>query len=84
MVGTPPAASIITETVLLLIGVVGVPGPKSVLNLFVVARALVFVFYEQSDGRTGGLAFEYAGQDFHSVGFFALARVARRTRSTPL
>src|SRR5690606_32950755 len=71
------AAAIVAQAVLVQVGVVGVTGAEAILDLVVVARALVLVFDQQPDGRTGGAALEHPGQDAHLIGFLALAGVAR-------
>ena len=76
--GGPAAAAVVAEAVLLLVGVVSVSGPKAILDLLVVARALIFVLDQQTDRRAGRAAFEHARQDAHLIRLLALAGVARR------
>ncbi len=54
-------AAIIADPVLLLVGVIGVAGSNLVLDLVVVARALIDVLDQEPDGRAGGHALEHAG-----------------------
>ena len=71
------AAAIVAQAVFLLVGVVGVAGPEAVLDLLVVARALILVLDEQPDRRAGGLALEHAREDAHLVALAPLARELR-------
>src|SRR6185295_6458603 len=52
------APAIVAESVLLLIGVVRMARTKAVLDLLVVARALVGILDQQPDRRAGGASFE--------------------------
>ena len=79
-----PAAAIVAKSVFLLIRVVGVTGPKAILDLLVVARALILVFDQKPDRRAGGAAFEHARQDAHRVGLAALGRELRGARPAPI
>jgi len=52
-----------------------VPGPEQVLDLAVVARALIDILDQHADRRAGRTTFEHAGKYPHLVGFFALGSV---------
>src|SRR5262249_47562650 len=71
------AATIVAHAVLLEIGVVGVRRAELVLDLRVVARALVDVVDVQRDRRAGRHALEHARQDPDRVGLLALRHEAR-------
>src|ERR671913_307896 len=73
----PAAAAIVAHAVFLEIGVVGVGGAETVLDLPIVARALVDIVDVQRDRRAGGDALEHAGQDLHRVRLLALGDEAR-------
>src|SRR5690606_22632024 len=79
-----PAAAVIAQTIFLLVGVVRVSWTEAVLDLFVVARALILVLDQQADRRPGGASIEDARQDAHLIRLTALTRVARRARAAPL
>ncbi len=78
------AAAVIADAVLVLVGVIGVAGPETVLDLRVVARALVDVLDEQPDRRARRDALEDARQDAHLVGLLALRDVAAPARAPAL
>src|SRR5690606_7560371 len=80
--GTPAAAAV-AQAVLLLAGVIGVAGAGTVLDLLVVARALVGVLVEPAYGRVGGHALDLAGEDAHLVRFLALASEMRGAGAAP-
>ena len=61
------------------ISVIGVAGAELAGDVAVILTALVGIADQQRDGGTGGFAFEYAGEDFHFVGFAALGNVAAGT-----
>src|SRR5471032_2518598 len=73
----PAAAAIIAHAVFLEVGVVGVARPELVLDLAVVAAALVDIVDVQRDRRARRHALEHAGQDLHRVGLLALGHEAR-------
>src|SRR5476649_1663215 len=73
------AAAIVAHAILLQIGVVAVRGPELVLDLAVVAAALVDVVDVQRDRRAGRDALEDAGQDFYRVRLLALRHKGRLT-----
>ena len=75
------AAAVVAKAVLLLVGIVGMPGAKPILDLLVVSRALIFVFHQQTDRRAGGLALEHAGQYAHRIRLAALAGELRGSRA---
>ena len=77
------AAAMVTKTILLLVGVVGMAWPEAILDLLVVARALVLVLHQQADGGAGGPAFEHARQDAHLVRFASLAGELRGAGAAP-
>lgn len=68
--GTAAAAEV-ADAVFLLIGEVGVGGAEDVAQFLVVGGTLVGVAHDEADGRTGGLALEYAADDFQRVVFLA-------------
>src|ERR1700689_4214654 len=79
-----PAAAIIAKAVFLLIRIVRVSGPEAILDLVVVARALILVLDQQSDRGSGGAALEHARQDTHRVALAPLARVLRGSGAPPI
>jgi hypothetical protein len=68
----PPTAAVVAKAVLLVVGVVGVPGPVLVLDVRVVLALLVGVAHQNRDAGAGGAPLENASQDFGLVLFFAL------------
>ena len=68
----PATAAVVAPAELRVERVVGVPRPVHVLDVAVVARALVLVANDDRDGGAGRLAFEHTGEDLGRVGFFAL------------
>ena len=78
------AAAIVADTVFLLIRVIGVPGPKAILDLRVVAAALVDVLDEQPDGRARRAPLEHARQDLDLIGLLPLRDVPRSARAPPI
>ncbi len=60
------------------------PRPEPILDLLVIARALILVLDQESDRRARGPALEYAGQDADRVGLLALTGVLRRSGAAPL
>src|SRR5206468_4226368 len=69
----PAAAAIVANAVFLPIRVVGVAGTKGIGDVRVVLAARILIADQERDRRTGGSAFEHAGQNFDSVGLAALA-----------
>src|SRR5690606_18087413 len=79
-----PAAAVIADAVLLVVGVVGVSRPELVLDVPVVLRALVDIVDDERDRRARRdlapiLAGENARQDLDLVRLPALRGVARRS-----
>src|SRR5579862_8436623 len=72
-----PAAAVVAEAVLVLVGIVRVPGAETVLDLVVVARARVSVLDEDADRRAGGSSLEHTRQDTHLITFAPLADEVR-------
>ena len=66
------AAAIIAEAVLGVVRVVGVSGAIDVLDVFVVAAALVLVADEDGEARAGGAPLEQSGKDFRLIRLVAL------------
>ena len=62
-----PTAAVIVETVLGLVGVVGVAGTVDVAQMIVGPGALVVVLDHHGQRRTGGAALEKTGQDPHLI-----------------
>src|SRR5688500_3854332 len=75
--------AVVAKTILLLVGVIGVAGPETILDLLVVVRALIGVLDQHADGRAGGAALEHAGQDLHLVRLLALTGVTRGASAPP-
>src|SRR5262245_27820293 len=71
------AAAIVSHAVLLEIGVVGVGRAELVLDLRIVARALIDVVDVQRDRCARGEALEHAGEYPDRIGFLALGDEAR-------
>ena len=82
--GGTAAAPVIPKAVFLVVSVVGMGRPEGVLDIRVIPGALVGVFYEQADGRTGGAPLEHAGQDAHLICFAPLGGVPGSTRLAPV
>ena len=74
----------IPEAILMLVGVVGVSGPKAVLDALVIARTRIGVLDQQSDRRTRTTAFEHAGQNAHRVALASLTDELRGARAAPI
>jgi len=70
--------------VLVRVGVVGMAGPEAIGEFVVVTRARVRIFNQHADRRTGGAAFEYAGEDPYGVAFAALAHKMRGAGAPPV
>jgi hypothetical protein len=66
----------ITDPILLPIGIVCVARTEGIDQITVISAASVFVSDEECNGRTGGLAFEDTGKDFDRIGFLPLRDVA--------
>src|SRR6266446_5883838 len=71
------AAAIVAHAIFLEVGVVGVGGAELVLDLRIVARALIDIVDMQSNRRARRDALEHAGQDFNRVGLLALGDETR-------
>ena len=80
----PPAAAVVADAVLRVIGEVGMSGSIHLLDRAVVAAARVFVLDHERDGRAGGLALEDAGEDAHGIGLAPLGDEARGAGPTPV
>ena len=74
------AAAVVAEAVLGVEREVGMAGAVLVLDVAVIAAALVAVAEEDADGRAVGLALEDAGPDFRHVFFLALRDDLRLAR----
>jgi hypothetical protein len=74
----------ITNPVLLPIGVVCVTGTKGIDQIAVILAASVFVSDEERDGGAGGLAFKDTGENLDSIGFLPLRDVARGAWLAPI
>src|SRR5205085_8553469 len=77
-----PAAPVVADAVFLPVGEIRVPGPELVLDVGVVAAALVDVVDDQRDrGARGhlaaGVVLEHSREDVHGVGLAALGGEAR-------
>src|SRR5690606_27033204 len=79
-----PAAAVIAEAVLLLVREIGVSRPEAVLDLVVVAAALVHVLDQQPDGRARRDALEDARKNPDLVRLLALRDVAGAARPAPV
>ena len=78
------AAAIVAHAVFLQVGVVRVVGPEHVLDLGIVARALIGVLDDHRDRRARGHALEHARDDARLVALAALGHVARRPGLAPV
>ena len=58
--------------------------PELVFDIAVVFRALVLIFDQQPYRRTGCLAFEHTGKNFHLIRLIALCCVTIAPRPTPI
>src|SRR5574344_510640 len=61
----------ITYTIFIIIGIIGMCRTESTTHIFIVLRVLVGVSNNETDGSTGCLAFEYSAEKFHLVRFFS-------------
>lgn len=61
----------VAETVFHCVGVVGMAWPEEMAQVLVVVAVLVGVLYDEADGASGGLAFEYAAEQLYFVWFLA-------------
>ena len=68
----PPAAPVIADAVLRVVGEIGVAWAVRLLERAVVAAPRILVLDHERDGRAGGLALEDAGEDAHGVGLAPL------------
>src|SRR5690606_11989452 len=82
--GGPSAAAIISEPVLLVVGVIRVARTVAVLDLLVIVRALVDVLDQQADRRAGRFAFEHAREDTDAVRLATLRDEARLPGTPPI
>lgn len=57
------AAAIVAQTILLLVGVIGVARTEQIFDRAVILRTLIGVLNQQTDTGPGGNAFEDAGED---------------------
>src|SRR5260221_1555053 len=78
--GSPAAATVVAQAVLLPVRVVGVTRAEGVGERAVLLAALVLVPDDETDRRARGPALEYAGEDLDAVGFLSLRDVARGPR----
>src|SRR5690606_54037 len=62
--GGAPAAAIIADAVLRLIGEVGMAGAVLLGDFRIILGALIDILDDEADRRAGGHAFEHAGDDF--------------------
>src|SRR5882672_7169503 len=60
------------------------PRPEAILDLLVVARALILVLDQQTDRRARGPALEDTRQNTHRVGLAPLAGELRQPGAAPL
>ena len=70
--GGAATAARVAQAVFVQIGVIGMARAEGVQNIAVVFAALVGVFDEQANRRTGGFAFINAAQNLDRIGFVAL------------
>ena len=68
------AATVITESVLEIVAEVCVPRSVPFGNIGIVLAVLVFVKYDERDGRAGCFAFENAGKDLYRIFFVTRGR----------
>ena len=79
----PPAAPVVPDAVLGVIGEVPMPRAKNFFEMVVVAAAGVAVQNDQADGGAGGASFEDPGEDFHPVLFPAPGGVGLDAGAAP-
>src|SRR5690606_20573411 len=80
----PPAAAIVSESVFLVVRVIRVARAIAILDLLVIARALILVLDQEADRRAGRPALEHAGQDPHAIRLAALRDETRLPRPAPV
>ena len=78
------AAAIVAQTILLLVGVIGVARTEQIFDRAVILRTLIGVLNQQTDTGPGGNAFEDAGEDFDLIRLATLRGVTRGTRATTI
>src|SRR5574344_735405 len=61
----------ITYTIFIIIGIIGMCRTESTTHIFIVLRVLVCVSNNETDGSTGCLAFEYSAEKCHLVRFLS-------------
>src|SRR5690606_38962988 len=76
-----PAAAVVPNPVFLVVRVIGVAGAITVLDLLVVAPALVHVLDQQTDRGARRPALEDAGKDPDAIRLLALGHEARLPRT---
>ena len=74
----------ITDPILLPIGVVGVARTEGVDQIAIVTATLVFIPDEKCDGSSRGSPLKHAGENFHGIGFLSLRNVAGCSGFTPV
>ncbi|RMR61225.1 hypothetical protein ALP83_00869 [Pseudomonas syringae pv. actinidiae] len=81
---TATAAAVIADTVLVVVGVIGMGWTEQVLDGRVVLGLLVSVADQQAYGGTGGFALEDAGEDLDLIGLLTLRGMAAGARLAPV
>src|SRR5262249_30628048 len=74
---SPAPATMITQAVFLLVGVVGMTGAKAVLEPIVVARAGVGILDQQTDRGAGRAPLEPTGENAHRILLASLTHKVR-------
>ncbi len=57
----------VANTILFMVGIVGMGGSEEASEVLVVLGMMVGVAHDEADGGAGGLSFEHAAQQFHTV-----------------
>ena len=76
--------TVITDAVLVVVGVIGVGRAEGILDRRVVLGLLVGIADQQANRTAGGLALEDAGEDFHLIVFLTLRGVAAGAWLAPI
>ena len=82
--GGTPATAVIPNTVLLLVGIVGVPRAEKILDVTIILGTLVLVVNDQANRGSRGNTFEGTGKDLHRVILAPLRGMPRLAGFTPV
>src|SRR5690242_573551 len=75
--GRAPTTSMIANSILLPIGIIGMTGTKRIDQIAIVLTARIFIADQQRNRRPRGLALEHPGENFDGIGLLPLCHMAR-------